>query len=95
MDENDFVAVTSTNAAKLFNIYPKKGAESTVDELVTRSYSRVPLNRNHNYVKHCCRVVFAGRIAVGSDADIVIWNTKETRTVSAKTHNLVTAAPGH
>ncbi|KAH8292209.1 hypothetical protein KR054_007089 [Drosophila jambulina] len=73
LDPCRFVAVTSTNAAKIFNIYPQKGR-------IGKSLSELKNQEPRIYIA-------ALPLAVGSDADIVIWNPNATRTISKDTHH--------
>ncbi|VAW26559.1 Dihydropyrimidinase @ D-hydantoinase [hydrothermal vent metagenome] len=55
-----YVELTSTNAAKLFGMYPQKGT-----------------------------------LAIGSDADLVIFDPNKKHTLSAKTHHMNTDYSGY
>lgn len=75
IDPTQFVAITSTNAAKIFNLYPKKVSVALLLTIFPRRWNLF------QWI-----VIFQGYIGVGSDADIVVWNPKKTRKISAKTH---------
>jgi dihydropyrimidinase len=58
IDVNSFVALTSTNPAKIYGLYPRKGT-----------------------------------IAVGADADLVIWNERKLKVENALLHHNVDYTP--
>jgi dihydropyrimidinase len=55
LNANRFVELTSTNPAKIFGLYPRKGT-----------------------------------LAIGADADIVLWDAEHLHTIQAATHHMQT-----
>lgn len=82
LDPCRFVAVTSTNAAKIFNIYPQKGRIGGC--IFYGTFEEEP---KYHIIYIFPNLIFYSLLAVGSDADLVIWNPQATRTISKDTHH--------